>query len=367
MTCITSLCSVRIRLSEIAERSGVSMSTVSRVLNERPGVSPQARRQVLTAIDVLGYDRPVRLRPRTAGLVGLVLPELENPFFPRLAHHLEVSLARMGLSPVLCSQTLGGVNEDDCVAILLEHSVAGIVFVSGVHAVVDSDPARYRRLMDLGLPIVLVNGALAGLDAPSVSTDDAAAVDLAVQHLEHMGHRRIGAALGQLRYLPAQRKRRAFVDAIERHGLLPDDLDIEDLSESTTYSIQGGQLAAERLLDRGVTGIVCASDVMALGVVRSARMRGLRIPEDLSVIGCDDSQMMEFVDPPLTTVRQPAEALAQAASQEIAEQIAGSAPQAGEVLYRPELVVRGSTASAPRRSLSRPGPERLSPARRRSR
>jgi LacI family repressor for deo operon, udp, cdd, tsx, nupC, and nupG len=200
---------VTIRLSEIAERSGVSISTVSRVLNERPGVSQQTRRQVLTAIDVLGYDRPVRLRARAGGLVGLVLPELENPFFPRLAHHLEVNLSRTGLSPVLCSQTLGGVHEDDYVAILMEHSVAGIVFVSGVHALVDSDPARYQRLMDLGLPIVLVNGALAGLDAPCVSTDDVAAIELAVQHLEHMGHRRIGAALGQMRYLPAQRKRQA--------------------------------------------------------------------------------------------------------------------------------------------------------------
>lgn len=344
---VTTLGPVRIRLSEIAERSGVSISTVSRVLNERPGVSPQARRQVLTAIDVLGYDRPVRLRPRAGGLVGLVLPELENPFFPRLAHHLELSLSRLGLSPVLCSQTLGGVHEDDYVAILLEHSVAGIVFVSGVHALVDSDPARYQRLMDLGLPIVLVNGALAGLDAPCVSTDDVAAVDLAVQHLEHMGHCRIGAALGQTRYVPAVRKREAFLAALEVHGLVPDDLDVEDLIESTSYSVEGGQRAAERLLDRGVTGIVCGSDVMALGVVRAARRRGLRVPEDLSVVGSDDSQMMEFADPPLTTVRQPAEALAQAASQEIAEQIAGSPPHAREVLYRPELVVRGSTAKAP--------------------
>lgn len=338
---------MRIRLSEIAERSGVSISTVSRVLNERPGVSPQVRRQVLTAIDVLGYDRPVRLRPRAGGLVGLVMPELDNPFFPRLAHHLEICLSRLGLSPVLCSQTLGGVHEDDYVAILLEHSVAGIVFVSGVHALVDSDPARYQRLMDLGLPIVLVNGALAGLDAPVVSTDETASVDLAVQHLEHMDHHRIGLAVGQMRYLPAQRKRQAFLDAVARHGLAPDDLDVADLIESTTYSVQGGQLAAERLLDRGVTGIVCGSDVMALGVIRAARGRGLRVPEDVSVVGSDDSQMMEFADPPITTVRQPAEALAQAASQEIAEQIAGTPPHAGEVLYRPELVVRGSTARAP--------------------
>ena len=347
MTRVTRLGLVKIRLSEIAARSGVSISTVSRVLNEQPGVSQHTRRQVLTAIDVLGYDRPVRLRPRSGGLVGLVLPELENPYFPRLAHHLEVGLGRLGLSPVLCSQTLGGVHEDDYVAMLLEHSVAGIIFVSGVHALVDSDPARYQRLLDLGLPFVLVNGALADLEAPCVSTDDVASVDLAVQHLEHMGHRRIGAALGQLRYLPAQRKRRAFLDAVRERGLVPSDLEAHELVESTAYSLEGGRRAAEPLLDRGVTGIICGSDVMALGVIRAARRRGLRVPEDVSVVGSDDSQMMEFTDPPLTTVRQPAEVLAQAASEEIAEQIAGSRPRGGEVLYRPELVVRGSTASAP--------------------
>ena len=347
MTWVTSLTGVKIRLSEIAARSGVSISTVSRVLNEQPGVSQHTRRQVLTAIDVLGYDRPVRLRARSGGLVGLVLPELENPYFPRLAHHLEISLGRLGLSPVLCSQTLGGVHEDDYVAMLLEHSVAGIVVVSGVHALVDSDPARYQRLLDLGLPFVLVNGALDHLDAPCVSTDDVASVELAVQHLEHMGHRRIGAALGQLRYLPAQRKRNAFLETVRERGLVPDDLEVHELVESTAYSLEGGRRAAEPLLDRGVTGIVCSSDVMALGVIRSARRRGLRVPEDLSVVGSDDSQMMEFTDPPLTTVRQPAEALAQAASEEIAEQIAGASPHAGEVLYRPELVVRGSTSRAP--------------------
>lgn len=332
------------RLSEIAERSGVSISTVSRVLNDRPGVSARARRQVLTAVDVLGYDRPVRLRPRSSGLVGLVLPELENPFFPRLAHHLELSLSQHGLAPVLCSQTLGGVHEDDYVAMLLEHAVTGIVFVSGVHALVDSEPARYERLLDLGLPIVLVNGALEGLSVPCLSTDDSATVEIGLQHLAHMGHRRIGLATGQDRYTPVRRRSAAFRETLLRRDLVPDDLAVDDLLECTTYTVEGGALAAQRLLARGVTGILCGSDVIALGVLREVRRGGLRVPEDVSVVGSDDSPMMEFIDPPLTTVRQPAAALAQAAGQMIADQIAGEVPEPGEVLFRPELVVRGSTA-----------------------
>ena len=336
-----------IRLTEIADRAGVSVSTVSRVLNERPGVNQHTRRQVLTAIDVLGYDRPYRLRPRATGLVGLVLPELENPFFPRFAHLVEGQLARAGFAPVLCSQTLGGTHEDEYVHMLLEHAVAGIIFVSGIHALADSEPERYTRLVEMGLPIVCVNGALAGVPAPFLSTDDVASVELGLNHLRQMGHRRIGIALGQPRYLPVQRRADAFRTALGRLGLVPAGACVDELVECTTYTVEGGVVAAQRLLERGVTGILCGSDVMALGVLRAARAAGLRVPDELSVVGSDDSLLVEFTDPPLTTVRQPAAALAEAACRELMNQIAGNPAHEGEVLYLPELVVRGSTASAP--------------------
>ncbi len=345
---VTTLLSVGVRLNEIAERTGVSTSTVSRVLNDRPGVNDHTRRKVLTAIDIMGYDRPVRLRGRSAGLIGLIIPELDNPFFPRLAHHLELNLARLGLTPVLCSQSLAGFHEDDHVQSLLDHAVSGIVFVSGIHAITGTSPDRYQRLIDRGLPIVLVNGALQGLGAHCVSTDDVASVDLALQHLVHMGHRRIGIALGQPRFSPVQRKAAAFSAGLIRHDLVPKGLDLDDLIECATFTPEGGVTAADRLLDRGVTGILCGSDVMALGVIRAVRARGLRVPEDVSVVGSDDSVLVEFTDPPLTTVRQPAGALADAVCRELSNQISGAQAHAGEVLLPPELVVRGSTAPAPR-------------------
>ncbi len=162
-------CLVTIRLNEIAARAGVSVSTVSRVLNDRPGVNQHTRRQVLTAIDVLGYDRPSRLKPRSVGLVGLIIPELENPFFPRFAHLVENVLSRHGFAPVLCSQTLGGVHEDEYVRMLLEHAVSGIIFVSGIHAIADGSPERYQRLVDMGLPIVLRQRRAPGTSTPTSS------------------------------------------------------------------------------------------------------------------------------------------------------------------------------------------------------
>jgi alanine racemase len=141
-----------IRLADIAVQAGVSEATVSRVLNDKPGVSPDTRQAVLTALDVLGYERPDRLRKRSAGLVGLVTPELENPIFPLFAQVIESALAQVGYTPVLCTQTPGGVTEDEYVEMLLDRAVAGIIFVSGLHADTTIDPDRYRKLIDRPLP-----------------------------------------------------------------------------------------------------------------------------------------------------------------------------------------------------------------------
>lgn len=333
----------QVRLAQIAERAGVSISTVSRVLNDKPGVNAATRRQVLTAIDVLGYDRPARLRPRVAGLVGVVVPEIENPFFPRLAQLIETNLAQHGYTPVLCSQSLGGIHEDDYVRSLLEHGVAGIIFVSGMHAIADADPGRYERLTESGLPVVLINGYLPNVGAACIATDDTRGIDLAVAHLAHMGHTRIGLALGQERYTPVRRKAAALGPAMRAHvdaGIT--DEECAKLIECTTFTVAGGAQAGAALIDRGVTAIVCGSDVMALGVLRAARQQGLGVPRDLSVVGSDDSPLIEFTDPPLTTVRQPSMEMAAAACRSLLDLIGGGTAANAEMLLTPELVVRGS-------------------------
>jgi len=339
---------MKVGLAEIAERAGVSISTVSRVLNNKPGVNERTRNSVLTALDVLGYDAPHRLTARAVGLVGLVIPELENPFFPRIAQLIEGSFAGTGYSPVLCSQTAGGVTEDDYVPILLEHGVAGIIFVSGLHAIHDGDPQRYQRLVDRGLPIVCVNGHVPDLAAGFVANDDHVGMDLAVAHLASMGHRHIGVTVGQTRYTPVIRKLDGFADAIRRH-VDPQitDAALAEVTSSTSFTVEGGALAATELLERGVTAIVAGSDVMALGAIRAAQQRGLRVPDDISVVGADDSILTEFTAPPLTTVRQPAAAIARAAVRSLLDQIRGQVPTGGELLLQPELVVRGSTGRAP--------------------
>ena len=336
---------MRARLADIAEQADVSEATVSRVLNGKPGVAESTRQAVLTALDLLGYDRPSRLRRKSAGLVGLVMPELTNPIFPAFAQIIETALARHGYTPVLCTQTPGGVHEDDYVQMLLDRGVAGIIYVSGLHADSSTDPQRYVKLRERGLPIVLVNGFLEGIDAPFISNDDVASMELALTHLVHLGHTRIGLAVGPDRFVPVIRKIAGFRNSM---ATLLGREDVEDLIERTMFTVEGGAAAANRLLDKRATAIVCGSDLMALGAIRAARQRGLDVPRDLSVVGYDDSTLIAFTDPPLTTVRQSVQAMGEAAVRALLDEIAGEPAPRAEYVFRPELVVRGSTGACPK-------------------
>ncbi len=339
---------VRASQRDIARQAGVSEATVSRVLNGQPGVSSTTTQTVLTAMDVLGFERPSVLRRRSVGLVGLIIPELTNPIFPSFAQTIQTALGRAGYTALLCTQTPGGVHEDDYLQLLLDHGVAGIINISGLHADAEASPQRYLRLHDVGLPMVLVNGHIAGLGVPMISDDAYAAVELAVTHLAELGHERIGLASGPARFVPVQRKLAGFREAVARHTGLS-AAQIGRLVEHQLFTIEGGAKAAELLLNRGATAIVAASDIMALGAIRAIRDAGLRVPQDVSVIGYDDSLLVGFTDPPLTTIRQNVAAMSEAAVQALLDVIAGSSANVGEYLYRPELVVRGSTARCPSR------------------
>ncbi|MDH2429544.1 LacI family DNA-binding transcriptional regulator [Sphaerisporangium sp. TRM90804] len=332
------------RLSDIAAQAGVSEATVSRVLNGKTGVSASTRQLVLTALDLMGYERPQRLRQRSNGLIGLVTPELDNPIFPAFAQAIEKSLTQHGYTPVLCTQSPGGAPEDEFTELLLERDVSGIIFVSGLHADTTARMDRYTRLTDRGLPIVLVDGYSEHIEAPFISPDDRMAARLAVQHLVDLGHQRIGLALGQRRFVPVIRKIEGFTQAMAH---LLGVSDCEPLIQHSLFSVEGGQAAGAALIERGCTGVVCASDLMALGVIRAARERGLAVPGDVSVVGFDDSPLIAFTDPPLTTVRKPIGPMAVAAVQTLLEEIDGAAPKNAELIFQPELVVRGSTGSGP--------------------
>jgi DNA-binding LacI/PurR family transcriptional regulator len=328
------------KIADVAAFAGVSVATVRRVLNDKPGISPATRAAVLTALDVFGLERPTRFQTEGEqdGLVGLVVPDLQNPIFPAMVEAMSIGLVKLGLMPVLCTRTADGVSEANYIELLLRRDIAGIVFIGASYA--DAGPDYGRELRERKIPLVLVNAADENDGVPRVSVDDAAAADLALAHLVSLGHERIGLILGPAGHVPSARKLGAYVRWQESTA---SDQSWRDLVVHAPFSMEGGNAAAARLLAEGVTGLVCASDALALGALRAARRAGLSIPGGLSVVGFDDSAYMVAVEPPLTTVRQPVRALGAAAIRLLSAQIKGHAVRGDEMLLEPELIVRSST------------------------
>lgn len=334
------------RLAEVAKHVGVSQATVSRVLNDKPGISDATRAAVLTALDVLGYERPAKLRGDRARLVGLILPEMQNPIFPALAEVIAGALAKRGLSPVLCPRTVDGVSEADYLGILLDQHVSGVILASGLYQHTTARHDHYALIRDRSLPAVLINGSVAGLGFPRVSTDDDHAVDQAYRHLAALGHERIGIIAGPTDHVPSARRLAAYRALHKGPGLVA----------HAGFTMEEGHAAALPLLTAGATGLICGNDAIALGAIRAARRRGMAVPADVSIIGYDDSGLMTHTDPPLTTVRQPIQAMGQAAVTLLIGQLDGEQISDDELLFEPELVVRSTTGPAPTTG-ERPVPE----------
>jgi alanine racemase len=333
---------VRVRWRDVAHLAGVSEATVSRVMNGRPGVSTRTRDVVMRAVDQLGAAALVRPRQLEAGLVGLIVPELDNPVFPAIAQLVEARLASAGYTCVL-GCTTQDVDEAEYFGMLVERGVAGIVMVSGLHADTTADHTLYRELRARGVPMVFINGYAPDVPAPFVSCDDRYAAGLAVRHLASLGHQRIGFVSGASRLVVVGRKLDGYRSALAEAGR---DLD-DDLIVDTVFSVEGGRASTDHLVEHGATAVVAASDLLALGTILGAREHGLSVPAQWSAVGFDDTALMAYTDPPLTTVRQPIQTMCDHATRLLLDQLGGGTVVGREFLFRPELVVRASTAPAP--------------------
>ena len=332
---------MRPRLRQVAKLAGVSEATVSRVVNGRPGVAEATRRDVVRALERLGYQ-PTGVPAVAAArrMVAVIVPDLVNPVFPAFGQAVEAALSRQGITTVLCTATAESIQEVECFEALGNRGIDGFVVVSGLNSDTSAEHSHYARLAEAGRALVLVNGPLTSVDLPAVSADEVAGAELAVRHLLDLGHRRIGLATGPRRYLPTQRKLQGYDQALTAAGIEVDPA----LQAETVLSVEGGRLAMEHLLDQGATGVLTGSDLMALGAVGAARERGLAVPADISVVGYDDIPLAGYTDPPLTTLRQPVIAMGAAAAGLLTDELEGKRPaHQGELLFRAELIARGST------------------------
>ncbi|MFE6736205.1 LacI family DNA-binding transcriptional regulator [Microbacterium sp. NPDC057650] len=326
------------KLSEIAAVAGVSEATVSRVLNRKYGVAQKTRDQVEAAMRAVGYERTNK-----GEIVLILVPSLGGLIFAEMCDEIEKQLSPHGLRALVCPVFPGTVYEQDYVELMIDKGIAGAIFVSSSNTLRNSDSGAHQLLESRGVPFLTINGGFADADAPVVSTDDWQAAELSVAHLHDLGHRRIGLAAGPVGNIPADRRVEGFLSAMESRGID----DAEELVARGRYTIEGGRTAGDELLSLGATAIIASSDDMALGAYRAIARRGLGVPQDVSVIGYDDSYVLDFTDPPLTSVRQPVESIGEVCTRAMVTMIQNRPLRTEEVLLEPELRLRKSTGPVP--------------------
>ena len=326
-------------VEDIARAAGVSVATVSRVLNSSPKVASPTRRRVLRVLDELGYapnNLARNLRARALRVFGLVVPDIRNPVYTALHRGVE-DVARASGFFVLLANTDGHADrQTEYLRTLLAERVAGVILV----AADETELEPVRALLRVGIPIVALDRPLVGVELDTVQPDRARGVWLAVEHLAMHGHRAIGLLNGPFSIISAVQRAQAFRAALAALGLEHRN----NWEVSGDFREEGGFVAATQLLGRPdrPTAVVVANNLMALGTVRAASELSLRLPQDLALVAFDDTEWAPFLAPPLTTISYPTYELGRTAGELLERRLADAARSSVSVFLPPSLMVRSS-------------------------
>ena len=342
-----------IKLADVAELAGVSASTVSRVVNDPEMVRAPTRARVEDAIRRLGY-RPSRvarrLRVRSGGstLLGLVIPDLQNPFFADLARGVEDAAQRAGYTVLIGNADEDAEKERRYLQVMGAESVDGVIL-----------PAAGRRspgaeeLVRGGTSVVCVDRRLSRPRVDTAVIDNVRGAYDATAHLIELGHRRVGFIHGQLQLSTSRERLQGYREALDAHAL-EFERGLTRAGDSRQQS--GRRLAADLLRSRPApTALLIGNSMMTLGALEAIRQSGLRIPEDIAIIGYDDMPWALALDPPLTVVRQPGYELGVRATELLLQRIARPQRGTAVVMLQPELVIRRSCGAQPQRARKRTG------------
>ena len=353
-------------IADVARRARVSTATVSRVLAGHGRARPETRDRVFTAARELGY-RPSgvarSLRQRATRTLGLIVTDIENPFFPQLVRAVEDAARDLGYAILLCNADDDPERESAYLDLLVDRWVDGVVIAAS------SLGGRHREwLADAQLPIVLINSTDPEIGLSSIASDNHAGGKLAAHHLVGLGHQRFGLIAAPPRNVDSPDRLAGARAALQAAGIADDQV----LVASDEAGVAGGERAAADILDRDprVTALVAYNDLMAIGAMRAVRARGLQIPSDVSVVGFDNVDLSAYVDPPLTTIAQSTSEMGHWAVTQLASELAdrataratGAADRldsdewlATHVVLPVRLEIRGSTGPAPRTASVGPG------------
>lgn len=327
-------------MRDVAQLAGVSISTVSHVVNKSRGVSAEARAQVVQAMAQLDY-RPNALarslrRQKTHSL-GMIVPDNANPFFAEIARAIEDYSFHHDYSVILCNSDGDLQKQAAYVDLLVERRVAGILFVAaGVSTELVDELQRQR------VPLVVIDREVSGVAVDMVQTNHYQGGRLATEHLIALGHRRIGCIAAGSDLSPSAERLTGYKDALAAHGLAYDAA----LVIPGDFQFASGYRATEQLLslEERPTAVFACNDLMAVGAIRAATARGLRVPDDLSIVGFDDISLASYTNPPLTTIHQPKREIGRLAMEMLLTRMSDPDAPPHSVRLETELVVRQSSS-----------------------
>jgi len=328
----------KVTIRHVAMRAGVAVGTVSHYLNRSAPVADGTARRIQRTIDRLGYrpDLGARsLRVRRTQSVGLVLPNISNPFYSEVAREVEHALWERGFQTLLCDSSGDPERERTHLDGLESRRVDGVLLIrSSGRAVRRIEPDRRQ-----GVPVVYVDRAVAGRH--SVTSDNRMGGELAARHLAGLGHRRIGVLAGEKTVLNVQQRLQGFRQELERHGLALAEGAVVNGPQALELGYEVERLVR---LDPRPTAVFATNDIVAIGAWRRLLELGFRIPQEISLVGFDDIEMSRLLFPPLTTVSQEKAAMGRQAAALLLRLMEGEELPPDHTLVAPRLVVRGSTA-----------------------
>lgn len=327
-------------LTDVARRAKVSIATVSRVANNSDKVLKATREAVRQAMDELGYKpnrvaRRLRQRSGKRHLLGLIIPDIQNPFFAEMARGVEDVAYANEFAVMLCNSDEDLRKESFYLDVLQAESVDGVILPP-----INDRDAAVARFVDSGIPVVCVDRSLASSSIDKVEVDNRLGALEAVEHLIGLGHRRIGLITGRLNVSTSRDRKQGYEEALAAHGmsLRADYMLVGDNKQAS------GAALAEQILGLAMppTALFVTNNLMAVGAIEGLHRRGLRIPAEVAIIGFDDLPWAEALDPPLSVVRQPAYEVGRSAVELLMRRLSDPKAPAASVRLRPRLILRQS-------------------------
>jgi LacI family transcriptional regulator len=329
---------MEIRMLDVAEKAGVSKTTVSHVINNTRPVASATRQRVLEAVRALGFYKDAHARSLTRGssdFFGLIISDVQNPFFPEIIKGFETAAVEHGFDMLLCATNYDPSRTEAAVRLMLENKVRGVAIMTS-----QIGPELGEELTSHEVPIVFLDVERARRLRSTIVLDYAQGIREAAAHLRELGHRDFALIAGAASRRSSLIYRAAYTTVLNEFGLAA------DLIVDGNQTVEGGAAAAGLLLERPLipTAVICQNDLTAIGAINAFHAAAVRVPEDISVVGCDDIYCAPFIRPPLTTVNLFRLSLGNLAFQAL-QKISRTKRRSGK-RYTGEchLVVRNSTA-----------------------